>query len=199
MSSSHQVAERAHGHGPTHFRESVVTVDTEESWLGTPALCTVAPAPSLPPGWPAGWSDGRTSGRFLGEIDLAASPAAIRLARSYIRELVGEYFTAPRAELTDLELLTSEAVTNSVVGARPRRDETITLSALHIDWFVRVEVTDGGPPRTEPPTPVDPFGAHERSLQVITALAADHGTHGNSDGTATFWFAVAVDEGWKVP
>jgi anti-sigma regulatory factor (Ser/Thr protein kinase) len=138
------------------------------------------------------------SGRLLGEIDLAATPAAVRLGRSYLRELVGEYFAADRSELGDLEVLTSEAMTNSVLHANPRHDGTVMLSALHVDRFVQVEVTDGGFRRGEPQAPNAPFAVNELGLHLIKALATDYGAHRNTDGTATFWFGAAIREEWKV-
>ena len=104
-------------------------MDTLDAWPGSPAF-VAGPydEPSLELGMPPAWTTTtsvRASG-VLGEIDLAATPAAVRLARSYVRELVGECLGAGPAVLDDLELLTSEAVTNSVVHARPR------LSLIHI-------------------------------------------------------------------
>lgn len=136
-----------------------------------------------------------TSGRLIGEIELAATPAAVRLARSYVRELVGEYFVADRSGLGDLELLTSEAVTNSVVHAKPRHDGTVLLSALHIDCFVQVEVTDGGSRLGAPQASNDPLTVDRRGLDLIKALASGYGTHRNADGTATFWFGAEIGEG----
>jgi anti-sigma regulatory factor (Ser/Thr protein kinase) len=187
-------------YSPTRICEAGVAMDVRDMWSGSPALCS---GPLLEPSWEfgrtAGWSDGVTSGHLLGEIDLAATPAAVRLARSYVRELIGEYFSADRSALGDLELLTSEAVTNSVVHAKPLRDGTVMLSALHIDHFVQVNVTDGGSRRGDTQASNDPFAANGRGLRLIKALATDYGTRRNADGTATFWFGTAIGEGWKVP
>ncbi|WP_433473788.1 ATP-binding protein [Spirillospora sp. CA-142024] len=173
-------------------------MNASDAWSGAPVLVP-PPAPSLEIGIPSAWNNGKSSGRLIGEIDLAATPPAVRLARSYVRELVGQYFGADRSELGDLELLTSEAMTNSVVHARPRRDGTITLSVLHVDRYVRVEVTDGGA-APGPPRPVDeqlPVGG--RGLVLMKALATDFGTCRGKNGASTFWFGVGVREGWRLP
>jgi len=159
-----------------------------------------APAPSLELGIPSAWHNGKaSSGRLIGEIDLAATPPAVRLARSYVRELVGQHFGADRSELGDLELLTSEAVTNSVLHARPRRDGTVTVSVLHIDRYVRVEVTDGGAAEGRPSADDEQPAVHGRGLALMKALATDFGTCRGKNGTSTFWFGVGVRDGWRLP
>ncbi|TDC88264.1 ATP-binding protein [Actinomadura sp. 7K507] len=185
-------------YSPTRRRETNTAMNPSDAWSGTPVLVP-APAPSLELGTPSAWNNGKSAGRLIGEIDLAATPAAVRLARSYVRELVGQHFGADRSELGDLELLTSEAVTNSVLHARPRRDGNITLSVLHIDRYVRVEVTDGGPAPGQPPETEDPLPVHGRGLALMRALATDFGTGRGRNRTATFWFGVGVREGWRLP
>ncbi|XRQ04452.1 ATP-binding protein [Actinomadura welshii] len=157
------------------------------------------PAPSLELGIPSAWNNGKSAGRLIGEIDIAATPAAVRLARSYVRELIGQHFGADRSELGDLELLTSEAVTNSVLHAKPRRDGTVTLSVLHLDRYVRVEVTDGGAATGRPRGAEEPLPVHGRRLVLMKALATDFGTCRGRNGAATFWFGVGVREGWRLP
>ncbi|MGI5207529.1 ATP-binding protein [Spirillospora sp. CA-108201] len=163
-----------------------------------------APAPSLEVGIPSAWNhNGKSSGRLIGEVDLAATPPAVRLGRSYVRELVGQHFGADRSELGDLELLTSEAMTNSVLHALPRRDGTITLTVLHVDRYVRVEITDGGAapaqPRAVDRAVDDPLPTGGRGLALMKALATDYGTCRGKSGTSTFWFGVGVRDGWRLP
>ncbi|NDU72757.1 ATP-binding protein [Actinomadura sp. DSM 109109] len=158
-----------------------------------------APAPSLEVGIPSAWNhNGKSSGRLIGEIDLAATPPAVRLGRSYVRELVGQHFGADRSELGDLELLTSEALTNSVLHARPRRDGTVTLTVLHVDRYVRVEVTDGGA-AGQPRAADDAPATGGRGLALIRALATDHGTCRARNGASTFWFGIGIRDGWRLP
>ncbi|MFB4306758.1 ATP-binding protein [Actinomadura sp. GTD37] len=160
----------------------------------------LVPEPSLELGVPAAWNaNGKSSGRLIGEIELAATPPAVRLARSYVRELVGQHFGADRSDLGDLELLTSEAVTGSVLHARPRRDGTIMLSVLHLDRYVRVEVTDGGSPAGQPRPAEEHLPVHGRGLLLLQTLAADFGAHRGGDGTSTFWFGMGVRDGWRLP
>ncbi|MER7541871.1 ATP-binding protein [Actinomadura sp.] len=171
-------------------------MNPSDAWSGGPAL---VPAPSLELGIPSAWNNGKSSGRLIGEIDLAATPPAVRLARSYVRELVGQHFGADRSELGDLELLTSEAMTNSVLHARPRRDGTILLAVLHLDRYVRVEVTDGGPAPGQPRPAEEQPSVHGRGLMLMKALAADFGTHRGRNGTSTFWFGLGVRDEWRLP
>ncbi|MFA1538295.1 ATP-binding protein [Actinomadura monticuli] len=156
------------------------------------------PEPSLELGIPSAWNNGKSSGRFIGEIDLAATPPAVRLARSYVRELLGQHFGADRAELGDLELLTSEAMTASVLHGQPRRNGTITLSVLHLDRYVRVEITDGGPAPAQPGEG-EQMPVHGRGLVLVKALAADFGSYRGRNGTSTFWFGMGIREGWRLP
>ena len=169
-------------------------MDALDAWAGSPAFVS-APftEPSLELGTPAGWAPGPASEGLLGEIDVAATPAAVRLARSYVRELVGEFFGAGAAVLDDLELLTSEVVTNAVVHAVPLDDGMVALAVLHTDRHVRVEITDGGVPEDLAGHPEDPIAARGHGLRLVQALAAGHGRTLNTDGTATFWFEVEVD------
>ncbi|MDL4817773.1 ATP-binding protein [Actinomadura opuntiae] len=164
---------------------------------GTGALVPVPP-PSLELGTTAA-RNGTAAGRLLGEIDLAATPAAVRLARSYVRELVGQCFGAGREELADLELLTSEAMTESVLRSRPRPGGTVTLAVLHLDRYLRVEITDGGLPPGPPRPPDDQLPGGGRGRLLMQALAADQGTHRNRNGTSTSWFGVPVGERWRRP
>ncbi|SNT43204.1 Anti-sigma regulatory factor (Ser/Thr protein kinase) [Actinomadura meyerae] len=182
-------------YSPTRRREAYAAMNASDACSGG---LLPAPAPSLELGIPSAWHNGKaSSGRLIGEIDLAATPPAVRLARSYVRELVGQHFGADRSELGDLELLTSEAVTGSVLHGRPRRDGTITLSVLHLDRYVRVEVTGGGP---APGSAEDEhLPLRGRGLAVLKALATDFGAHRGRNGTYTFWFGVGVRDEWRLP
>lgn len=182
-------------YSPTRRRETDAAMNASDAWSGGAAL---VPQPSLELGIPSAWNNGKSSGRLIGEIDLAATPPAVRLARSYVRELVGQHFGADRSELGDLELLTSEAMTGSVLHARPRRDGTIMLSVQHLDRYVRVEITDGGPVPGQA-RPDEHLPVHGRSLMLLKALAADFGAHRGRGGTSTFWFGIGVREGWRLP
>ncbi|MWA04803.1 hypothetical protein F8568_031425 [Actinomadura sp. LD22] len=184
-------------YSPTRRREAAAAMNATDA--GTPALLPAAsPAPSLELGSTAA-RNGTAAGRLLGEIDLAATPAAVRLARGYVRELVGQCFGASRSELADLELLTSEAMTESVLRSRPRRDGTVTVAVVHLDRFVRVEITDGGAPPGPPRPPDEHSPGGGRGRVLMQALAADLGVHRNRNGTTTSWFGVPVGERWRRP
>ncbi|MFI0354915.1 ATP-binding protein [Actinomadura sp. 9N407] len=172
-------------------------MDTLDAWPGSPGPRSRRPAePPLELGTAGARRGGGAHGGVLGEIDLASTPAAVRPARSYIRALVGECCDAGATVLDDLELLTSEAVTNCVVHALPRPDGTVRLRALQVGPFIRVEVTDGGSLPGGRTVPDDPLADNGRGLYLIQALARDYGTHQHTDGTTTFWFRVTVDQGW---
>ncbi len=183
-------------YSPTRRREADAAMNPSDAWCGSPALL---PAPSLELGIPSAWPNGKSSGRLIGEIELAATAPAVRLARSYVRELVGQHFVADRSELVDLELLTSEAMTDSVLHARPRRDGTIMLAVLHLDRYVQVEITDGGAAPGQPRPADGALPLHGRGLSLMKALATDFGTREGRNGTSTFWFGVGVPEGWRLP
>lgn len=142
------------GYSPPRPRETATHV--RDARPGPPVLTAV---PSLELCSPADWDGDADGNLLLGEIDLASTPAAVRPARTYVRELVGYHFATGPSGLGDLQLLTSEAVTNSVLHARPLRDGTITLAVLRAGDRVRVEVIDAGPlgpcrpcPRTPSPS-----------------------------------------------
>ncbi|MFB4319637.1 ATP-binding protein [Actinomadura sp. 21ATH] len=190
------------GYSPARIRDDAVAMDSLDAWPGTPPFrARRAAEPSLELGTAGAHRPGAASGGLLGEIDLASTPAAVRPARSYIRALVAECCEASADLLDDLELLTSEAVTNCVVHALPRPDGTVRLRALRIGPYVRVEVTDGGSlPGGRPGERAglrggagDPPPVNGRGLYLIQALARDYGTHHDTGGTTTFWFRVAVD------
>ncbi|MFC6883318.1 MULTISPECIES: ATP-binding protein [Actinomadura] len=174
-------------------------MDVRDAWSGAPVL---SPAPSFEPslelGEPAGWNASGAPDRLLGEIELAATPAAVRPARTYVRELVGACFIAVPAVVGDLELLTSEAVTRAVLHAGARENGRIRLCARYAGRCVRVEVTGGGLPRSAPPRPDDPLAVAEWGPYLIEALATETGTRRHPGGGWTFWFALAVGDGWKV-
>jgi anti-sigma regulatory factor (Ser/Thr protein kinase) len=182
------------GYSPTSG--TAAAMDALDAWPGSPAFFTGPYVePSLELGMPSAWSTTTSvpaAEGVLGELDLAATPAAVRLARSYVRELVGECLAPSKSVLDDLELLTSEVVTNSVLHARPRRDGTVMLAALHTGRTVRVEVTDGGPRAGTRPPANDPLPVSGRGLRLVEAIAFDHGRYRDSAGSATFWFEVAI-------
>ncbi|MEW2355447.1 ATP-binding protein [Spirillospora sp. NPDC029432] len=187
------------GYSPARIRDTAVAMDSLDAWPGTPPFrARRAAEPSLELGT-AGAHRPDAAGGLLGEIDLASTPAAVRPARSYIRALVVECCEASATLLDDLELLTSEAVTNCVVHALPRPDGTVRLRALRTGPYVRVEVTDGGSLPGGRPGGGGHRGTGDapavsgRGLYLIQALARDYGTYHDTGGTTTFWFRVAVD------
>jgi anti-sigma regulatory factor (Ser/Thr protein kinase) len=99
----------------------------------------------------------------------AASPAAVREARAFVRDAL-----AGRAEPTiasDLELALSELASNAVRHAGTPFDVVIAT-----DGFVRVEVEDASPSITiRHPPPED--AADGRGLQIVGELCDRWGVH----------------------
>jgi anti-sigma regulatory factor (Ser/Thr protein kinase) len=184
------------GYRPARRRDSAAALGAQGRWSRSPMLCS---GPTRELAVEFGRCDGEPYGRRLGQLDVAATPAAVRLARSYVRELVSEYFAVDRCGLGDIELMTSEMVTHAVAHARPLRGGTVRLSALAVGRFIRIEVTDGGAVHGGPWEPEDPLAAGGRGLCLIEALAIDHGTYRGGDGTTTFWFAATVRDRGTAP
>src|ERR671926_1016500 len=88
---------------------------------------------------------------------LLATPEAVPAARHALDELT----EVDAATKSDLELLTSELVTNAVRHGASDPHESILLSAQRTDGGVRVEVCDEGggfPERAQPGDLLEPGG-----------------------------------------
>jgi anti-sigma regulatory factor (Ser/Thr protein kinase) len=73
-------------------------------------------------------------------VTLPCGPAAPRLAREAVRDVLG----GRREDANDATLVVSELVTNAVMHSACRPDETITLDARVIGDRVRIVVHDPG-------------------------------------------------------
>ena len=89
----------------------------------------------------------------------------------------------------DLELLTSEVVTNALKHARVTTENSVAVEALVFDDVVRVEVRDRGsgfdPPTPGPPGQLRPSGW---GLFLVEELARRWGV--DSVPSTTVWFEV---------
>lgn len=118
-------------------------------------------------------------------LTVRAGLHAPSIARAFIRcavELLGT------SASEDVLLLTSEAVTNSVVHAST---ETVGVSLWRCGEHVHVSVTDTDPeePAMQPedPTRVGGFG-----VRLIDLLAADWGVAQTGDDGKCVWFEVPI-------
>lgn len=123
--------------------------------------------------------------RLLGRIELLGVPESAAEARRRLAALLGRDHLA----FDDIELMTSELVTNSVKYA----DSTpISVVVTQVDERrIRVEVVDGGHPVNKPQLTDEPSDCAEsgRGLHIVRMLAADAGISDDVTGRIV-WFEV---------
>jgi anti-sigma regulatory factor (Ser/Thr protein kinase) len=118
---------------------------------------------------------------LLGSITVPRRPAAVAMVRRFVAAALGD-----RPETDTALLLTSEAVTNSVVhtAGRPSR--------IEIAGGLRFEVTDGGA-ATVPTMPAAGEGCDlredGRGVFLLGRLSVRCGFHGDESGL-TYWFEL---------
>lgn len=120
-------------------------------------------------------------------LTVRASLDAPATARAFIRcavELLGS------SASDDVLLLTSEAVTNSVVHAST---DSVGVSLWRSDGHVHVSVTDNDP---EQPAmqPADPATVGGFGVRLIDLLADDWGVAQTRDDGKCVWFEVPLPE-----
>jgi anti-sigma regulatory factor (Ser/Thr protein kinase) len=96
------------------------------------------------------------------------------------------------ATFTDLKLLVSELIANSVEHSGATREQLIGLEVSVVDQRLRVEVSDPGPgfelPRVSTSRPWE--AEYGRGLLIVDSLAQSWGvTHG---ARSTVWFELSV-------
>ena len=95
----------------------------------------------------------------------------------------------PEAAMADVELLTSEVVSNAVRHADLNPSEEIVLRVV-TDGYVRVEVIDPGPPfEAGPPKPESGSGGW--GLFLVDAVATTWGVEPEVGGKMV-WFEVGT-------
>lgn len=120
-------------------------------------------------------------------LTVRAGLHAPSVARAFIRCAV-ELLGASASE--DVLLLTSEAVTNSVVHSST---EAVGVSLWRCDGVVHVSVTDNDPHEPEI-QPEDPSRAGGFGMRLIDLLAADWGIARTGEDGKCVWFEVPVPE-----
>jgi anti-sigma regulatory factor (Ser/Thr protein kinase) len=118
---------------------------------------------------------------LLGSITLARRPAEVAAARRFVAATLGD-----RPQTATALLLTSEAVTNSVIHTD---GPTVTVVVVETATGVRLEVTDCGAATV--PTIHDGCDLREdrRGVFLLRHLSARSGFHADERGL-TFWFEL---------
>lgn len=142
-------------------------------------------SPSQPGGTPVmSLPDHRLDGvsRGVWVFDVPARPESVRLARRTVAEIAGVDGSA--TNLADIELITSELVTNAVQhGSAP-----IQVRAEVVDGVLRVDVHDASPWLPIEPSAPSPDAERRRGLAIVHALADHYGYDRDPDGGKTVWF-----------
>jgi anti-sigma regulatory factor (Ser/Thr protein kinase) len=94
----------------------------------------------------------------------------------------------PEEVVSDIELLTTELVTNAVTHAKMSQSEQIIVR-LVLHEGVRVEVIDPGPPFDPRPIKPDPGSPHGWGLIFVDTLATSWGVEREGPGKKV-WFEV---------
>lgn len=127
-------------------------------------------------------------GIVLAELRLRTRARAARTARRWVAEVATEWDAAHVTE--DLELCTSELVTNVYRHAPGLPDSTLRLLVVRNGTLLWVEVHDGerAGPRLRHASPDEETG---RGLFLVERVADDHGTYPTATGKVT-WFALSA-------
>lgn len=111
--------------------------------------------------------------------------ASVRAARERIRAELGG--RCPDSRLDDARLVMSELVANALTHARPLKDDTIAVSWVLQDDALRLSVTDGGSPVSDPaPRAASGLATGGRGLGIVGTLAQRWGVESADDAT-TVW------------
>jgi anti-sigma regulatory factor (Ser/Thr protein kinase) len=120
-------------------------------------------------------------GPLLGSVTVPRRRASVAVVRRFVAAALGD-----RPETGTALLLTSEAVTNSVIHTA---GATVTVTVLEIPGGLRFEISDGGAETV--PTRRDRCDLREdgRGVFLLGRLSARCGFHGD-EGGLTYWFEL---------
>jgi anti-sigma regulatory factor (Ser/Thr protein kinase) len=121
------------------------------------------------------------------ELRLPPEPIAPTLARAALATLRSD---VPEPVLSDVQLLTTEVVSNAVRHASLLPYQEIVLRVV-IDRSIRVEVLDEGPPFRASPRGIDRREPSGLGLFLVDALATSWGVEPGGSGKRV-WFEVAT-------
>ncbi len=113
-------------------------------------------------------------------IVLAAEPASASRAREFVRRCLGEHRLSHL--LDDVELVTSELVTNALVHART----SFRVSLQASDQTLRVDVADGSstsPVRHAP----ELLATGGRGIGIVDLMSSSWGVVAGAEGGKTVW------------
>jgi anti-sigma regulatory factor (Ser/Thr protein kinase) len=128
-----------------------------------------------------------TAMTVLGSLTLPGVKRSVAHARRFPRDMLGPDHPA----MDDIELCTSELVTNSVLHSDSGRGGHITIVAAEGDRIVQISVTDDGTDGLPPPcAPPDPEAEDGRGLVIVKELADEWGVD-VIDGRTTVWFRIS--------
>jgi serine/threonine-protein kinase RsbW len=125
----------------------------------------------------------------VGEIVLAARPAAARAARHWVMRTVADAGVHGSANQV-IELLAGEVVANAVVHGPVDGEIRVRVDVVAAE--VRISVSDESTarPSVQNPAPTDPSG---RGMSLVAALSTAWGVERRGLDGKTVWFSVAPD------
>jgi anti-sigma regulatory factor (Ser/Thr protein kinase) len=134
-----------------------------------------------------------TAAVVLGSIDVPAEACRVAAARHWLRDLLGTDHPA----VFEVELLGSELITNAVLHSDSARIDDhgqpgiISIVALAVGHYIRVEVTDSESAREAPHViDADTDAISGRGLRLVQEITGGrYGTHTHG-GNRTVWFEL---------
>jgi serine/threonine-protein kinase RsbW len=125
----------------------------------------------------------------VGELVLAARPAAARAARHWVMRTVADAGVHGSSNQV-IELLAGEIVANAVVHGPVDGEIRVRVDVIADE--VRVSVSDESTarPSVHRPAPTDPSG---RGMSLVAALSTAWGVERRGPGGKTVWFCVGPD------
>ena len=126
-----------------------------------------------------------TAMTVLGRLTLPGVERSVAHARRFPGDLLG----AGHPRLDDIELCTSELVTNSVLHSDSGRGGHVTIVAAGDERTVQISVIDDGGGVVPPCAPRDLESENGRGLVIVRELADEWGVD-VLDGRTTVWFRM---------
>jgi anti-sigma regulatory factor (Ser/Thr protein kinase) len=117
----------------------------------------------------------------LGSITIPRHAAEVAAVRRFVAKTLGD-----RPEAATALLLTSEAVTNSVIHTD---GPTVTVVVIETRDGVRLEVTDGGADTVPTIHDGDDLREDGRGVLLLRRLSVRSGFHADESGL-TYWFEL---------
>ena len=124
-------------------------------------------------------------------VRIPGGARAAGTARELVGELVGDFVS--REPLHDVQLLTTELVTNAVVHADVDEDGALELSVVATPAVIRVTVTDPGGSTSPRLHDLDVSVPGGMGLYLVDQLSARWGTERAENGATEVWFELEHD------